>query len=392
MIRFQIKEYMKNIRFNIAFVFIIFFMMCSSIILISNVDEQTKLYKVTNEYINKNNVFIDFSDAMFIDSLNEKDMILVSQNVVGEFGPDKQATVTVYQKELIEKYPIKLDLGRNLNCKDNDIIEAVISYNPYGINVGDTIDFFVYGENETKVKIKIVGVLSEGQRLFTELSGIKKDMIYEDFFPVYSYEQTGEARLFISEFDKDKIPNVDDLSIFRNGIVNPYSDEEKQLIHEKLVKYEKENFGIVMTEVYPTGEEIYERSLIAYKNIVMKYIPLTLFIIILFTVCIIGIVMVKVSMDIKYYGILSLCGMSKRKLVLGALVEMLINNLLACILAVNLCIVQNEFEIIGKINCNIERMEELLVVAIGIVITLITGLETMGILKKNSIIKIMKEN
>ncbi|WP_456067804.1 hypothetical protein [Eshraghiella crossota] len=390
MIRFHIKEYIKNIKFNFSFVLIITFMMCSSIIFISNVDEQTKLYRFSKEYIDENSVFIDFANAAFISCIDNRNKVLISQNISGEVGANQRVTLTVYQEELVKKYPIKVDAGENINLKDKDVIEAVISYNPYGIDVGDEIDFKIYGGNEDTVRIKIVGLVSEGQKLFTELSGIKKDMIYEDFFPVYSFEQTGEVRMFISETDKDKIPDLDNVSLFRNGIVNPYSEEEGKILRENLVNYEKENFGFVVADIYPQGSEIVSRSIISYKSIVMKYIPLTMFILVLFMVCIIGIVMVKVNMDIKYYGILSLCGMSSFKLVLCMFIQMLINSILACIISVNLCVIQNELNFIGKINCNIDEVEILVVAAIGIVITLITVIETGVIFKKNTIIQIMR--
>lgn len=71
-------------------------------------------------------------------------------------------------------------------------------------------------------------------------------------------------------------------------------------------------------------------------------------------------------------------------------IQMLINSILACIISVNLCVIQNELNFIGKINCNIDEVEILVVAAIGIVITLITVIETGVIFKKNTIIQIMR--
>ena len=107
MIRFHIKEYIKNIKFNFSFVLIITFMMCSSIIFISNVDEQTKLYGFSKEYIDENSVFIDFANAAFISCIDNRNKVLISQNISGEVGANQRVTLTVYQEELVKKYPIK---------------------------------------------------------------------------------------------------------------------------------------------------------------------------------------------------------------------------------------------------------------------------------------------
>ena len=57
MFRFGISEYIRNWWFNLCVVLIMVVMMLISTIFISNIEEETKIYRLANKYIDEDSIF-----------------------------------------------------------------------------------------------------------------------------------------------------------------------------------------------------------------------------------------------------------------------------------------------------------------------------------------------
>lgn len=187
MFRFGISEYIRNWWFNLCVILIMVVMMLISTIFISNIDEQTKIHRLASKYIDTDSIFVaNVFDDFYKEISKEKNM-LISQTFFGNQG-DNTGTIraSVYSKEVMEGIKPRLDSGTYPSKvkKDNDTVVALISNNPYGIKAGDTFEYNIsYKEDEKiKVNIYVAGVISDGQRLYTDLGHIDSNMTFEDFF------------------------------------------------------------------------------------------------------------------------------------------------------------------------------------------------------------------
>lgn len=197
MFRFGISEYIRNWWFNLCVVLIMVVMMLISTIFISNIDEQTKIHRLASKYIDKDSIFaVGIFNDFYKEISMEKNM-LISQTFFGNLG-DNTDTIraSVYSKEVMEAIKPRLDSGTYPSKvkKDDDTVVALISNNPYRIGEGDVFEYNIYytDDENIKVNVYVAGVISDGQRLYTDLGSMNSNMTFEDFFQIYSYEQEEE--------------------------------------------------------------------------------------------------------------------------------------------------------------------------------------------------------
>lgn len=399
MFRFGISEYIRNWWFNLCVVLIMVVMMLISTIFISNIDEQTKIHRLAGKYIDKDSIFAVRIFNDFYKEISMEKNMLISQTFFGNLG-DNTDTIrdSVYSKEVMEAIKPRLDSGTYPSKvkKDDDTVVALISNNPYGIGEGDVFEYNIYypDDENIKVNVYVAGVISDGQRLYTDLGSMNSNMTFEDFFQIYSYEQEEEVRLIIPEEEVEKIKNIEAASLFCNIIINPdntISDEEKRNIKDKISNYEKEVLQSIPSDsLYPDAEDIVYRSNEKYKGTLLKYVPLTVIVLVLFLISITGIVTIKTIGSIRYFGIMYICGMNYTKAQFMTILEMTFNSVLAFDFTTNLLALQKQFKLVGKINCNIGMLQMLFMLSVCIIIVLWSGQTTKNVLKGNTPIEIIK--
>lgn len=399
MFRFGLSEYIRNWWFNICIILIMVVMMLISIIFISNVDEQTKIHRLASKYIDKDSIFAVEIFSDFYKEISMEKNMLISQTFFGNQG-DNTDTIcaSVYSKEVMETVKPRLDSGTYPSKvkKDEDTVVALISNNPYGIGAGDIFEYNIYytDDENIKVNVYVAGVISSGQRLYTDLRHLDSNMTFEDFFQLYSYEQEEEVRLIIPEEEVKKIKNIETASVFYNIIINPddtMTDEEKRSIKEKIGDYEREVQQSIPSDLlYPDAEDIVYRSNEKYKGTLLKYVPLTIIVLVLFIISITGIVTIKTVRSIRYFGIMYICGMNYTKAQLMTILEMTFNSVLAFAFTTNLLVLQNEFKLVGEINCHIGTLQMLFMFGVCVIIVLWSGQTAKNVLKGNTPIEIIK--
>ena len=399
MFRFGISEYIRNWWFNLCVVLIMVVMMLISTIFISNIEEETKIYRLANKYIDEDSIFAleIFSD--FYKEISMEENMLTSQTFFG-YQSDNTDTIraSVYSKEVMKAIKPRLDSGTYPSKvkKDENTIVALISNNPYGIEAGDIFEYNIYytDDENIKVNVYVAGVISDGQRLYTDIGSMNSNMTFEDFFQLYSYEQEEEVRLIIPEEEVEKIKDIEAASLFYNIIINPdntMSDEGKRNIKAKISNYEKEVLQSIPSDsLYPDAEDIVYRSNEKYKGTLLKYVPLTVIVLVLFLISITGIVTIKTVRSIRYFGIMYICGMNYTKAQFMTILEMTFNSVLAFAFTTNLLALQKEFKLVGEINCNIGMLQMLFMLSVCTIIVLWSGQTTKNVLKGNTPIEIIK--
>ncbi len=126
----------------------------------------------------------------------------------GNTEPSRSAC-RAYSDEAIRRFPPKLKKGRWLNISDKaEKIEAVISENPFGWEVGDTLELCFYGPGDLYFPVEIVGELEEDAKIFGLSARFDKEHDFNLCYCVYDYDyEEVPLMLFSSEYiDTVEVP------------------------------------------------------------------------------------------------------------------------------------------------------------------------------------------
>ena len=188
MVNFVTKQYVKNVWYNILTVIILTFNLVLCVIFASNISSQTKLYRLVKPYLNENSIIINkIHDGNNIDINN---LIKVEKTIMttelfchsGELV--KLNYCVVYNGKLMKDFAPRLTSGKLINskCENDEKLQILISENSQGLGVGDIIKlkFTDKAMNYVSIEAEIVGVISNGQKIFMCNPELSKNMGYED--------------------------------------------------------------------------------------------------------------------------------------------------------------------------------------------------------------------
>ena len=350
MTKFGISEYIRNFWFNLCSILLLIVMMILTTGMISNIDEKAGMYKIARKYMDYDSMYLAAVEKQNIEELQEMGDVNFVQTFGGEYGASKLIRGCIYTDEIMKNLRPKLEYGKYPDkvTTDDSTIKALISDNPYGIKAGDTLTLNVDGSS-VPVNVYVTGVIKEGQRLYICLNKTFINMSYEDFFPVYSYEQTEDVWLIIPESEAGKLPETMSY-LCDNVMINPkgtLTEQERDTIYNRIADYD-----ITGSSPYPEPAELVNRNNTMFKIEFMKYIPLSVVTIVLLCISIIGIVNIKTAKSTRYYGIMYAYGMRYKKAQIIEGVSMTFNCGLAVIFTVSLIKLQQKMEFFGEINCN----------------------------------------
>lgn len=398
MIKLGVNEYIRNCWYNLCIIVIMIVMMVVSTALISNIDEQTKVYRLSERYMDEDSVFFETVSTELIEQVDDYGDILISKTLYGDVGNDEYSNIiaSIYTLEVMDYMKPTLDAGIQPDAiqTDKGTISVLLSHNPYGLEAGDTFRFniFAFGR-EININAYVAGILSEGQRLHTDINVMNIDATYKEFFPVYSYEQTETVRMIIPETELWKIAGAESAIRCHNFIINlddELTTEQRNEAKKILTKYNEEELNGMGDAAYPKATDLVERSTIMYNSTVLKYAPISIIVILLFCICIVAIVTVKNIKSLRYYVIMYTQGMYYGSVVLMAGLEMIFNCVMAFIGTVTLIKLQNTFDIVGEINCHLNELELSIMVGICAVIVISSLLTTRSVLKEHTPVEILK--
>ena len=400
MVNFVTKQYVKNIWYNILTVIIITFNIILCVIFASNISSQTKLYRLVKPYLNENSLIINTiyeEKKIDINNLKKVEKTLMttelfchSQELV------KLRNCVVYNEKIMEEFSPRLSSGKLINSKfeSDEKLQVLISENSEGLGVGDILKlkFTDKTMNYVPIEAEIVGVISNGQKLFMSSNNVFNNMGYEDLYLTYSYNQLEEPIILTTQKEIDAIGK--ELDGFNGQCIVKFdediSEEEYRENYLHVVDMESKT-GIASVDMYPSSEALTERMELSLKSTLMKYVPLTVAVFILVIICVVGIIAVKTSNSIKYYGMLYICGMPYHQAAAMTGIEMIINSVLAIVMSLSLIKIQNKLSLIGKINCEIGVVQSALMMGLCIVVIFVSILMTTVIMKEKTASQILRD-
>ena len=403
MIKFLFGEYVRNVWYNVVSVLMITATVIISTIYISNITAQTKLYRLVSQYLNEDSIIMHH-EAEGFDSgtLTKLEKTLMTKCFLCVSNDIQIGKCHVYNDEIMSVMPPRLAKGRQIGSadKNDDRIEVLISENVKSYGVGDEITlkyYYLDWENmvEIPVDIKcvIVGVIAEGQKMCISSGKGGIEAGYEDLYLTYSHEQTRETLILTTEEQLSKL-DLELNYIYENVIFKfeeDITEEERNANQLKVTEYELEKRGTTTASGLQSPSRLTEMMEVNHRNIMLKYVPLTIGMIILVTVCIVGIISIKTARSMRYYSTLYICGMNPGKALILSGGEMLINCVLATVLGISLMTIQNKMEIVDTINCELGTTQILTISALSMVMILMSMLVTRTVMKERSPMDILKD-
>ena len=400
MVNFVAKQYVKNVWYNILTVIILTFNLVLCVIFASNISSQTKLYRLVKPYLNENSLIINTiyeEKKIDINNLKKVEKTLMttelfchSQELV------KLKNCVVYNEKIMEEFAPRLSSGKLINSKfeSDEKLQVLISENSEGLGVGDILKlkFTDKTMNYVPIEAEIVGVISNGQKLFMSSNNVFNNMGYEDLYLTYSYDQLEEPIILTTQKEIDAIGT--ELDGFNGQCIVKFdediSEEEYRENYLHVVDMESKT-GISSVDIYPSSDVLTERMDLSLRSTLMKYVPLTIAVFILVIICTVGIIAVKTSNSIKYYGMLYICGMPNHRASAMTGIEMTINSVLAIVLSLSSIKIQNKLNLIGKINCEIGAVQSALMMGLCIVVIFVSILMTTVIMKEKTASQILRD-
>lgn len=396
MLKVLFGDYIKNIWYNLISIVIISASILAFTFFLSNLTAQTRMYRLISSHLGEENLmmhmkWMNFDDSQLVgveDSFMTKEISCYSDKI------SNIESFAIYDDEVMDLLKPRLSMGRYIQSGNENEIEVLAG--DAGFRIGDTFELYFCdaktGDWEP-FTIKIVGIISEGQKLFMGASYKKTLSDFSDLYMTYSYEQLKKAVFITTEEQMNKVDK--ELSYINMVCIYKMKDDvSDEVMNENMLKiadYEMEMFGSTTMSSIPSTDELTEGMESKVQKVLLKYIPLTVGLIVLAVICITGIVTVKTTKSMRYYAIMHICGMNSKKAVYLAGGEMLINNVLSVMLSVSIIVLQKQVGILGTINCELGIWQGFTMVIFCLSIIGMTMFMTYGTLKEKTVMDILKD-
>jgi len=246
--------------------------------------------------------------------------LICTYRIFGDFGKGKrylEFNGTVYDEKIVDCISPQMAEGRWLGTGENNEkgIDAVISENYYGLEIGDNIQLTVFdaGGDEIQVPVTIVGRLKENEKI-ARFDYSENMVTSQNFMKRLSVEE-GDMPVIILEENENlhKLREWEDIkySFVPNGLLffkyNRSLTEEERKENEEVLQ---NNVEIAIKEALPT---VAEKSKEAFGEQALNLLPIFLAVLIIAlmsTWCVSVLLVKKQSRKIAVYRIL---GMTKQE-------------------------------------------------------------------------------
>ena len=356
------REFKKNLFMRIIIILqitIVFFCVVSISSIIGYFYNYYDNYK---EYIDSKGIlfnlqYIKDDESILYESSDKVEDVLVKADVVSCYYPwsifkdanenEIELESIAYDKELLEAYTPELSEGRWLRDND-DVIEAVISYNAYGLKVGDSLKVYdtYMLQPEAAMTVKIVGVLEDGARItgFPEFS-MNRMEDYEDIYSdvysdEYDYEPGGGKKPII-------LMGIDNI----NKCMAAYDNHslERQMGGLCFVKYSDditteeiiENERLLGTYATYNAKEdlsvVRENSIENIKKRIFAILPIFICVFVLTIISATVSCAISIKKQMRDFTIYGICGMNWNKSALISVIDCIYTAVIGMILCI--CVV-----------------------------------------------------
>lgn len=353
-IRYGIKEFERNIFFNIFIILQISAALILIVYCVSSINYISKFYSPIKEHIDGEGICsIDITNYPLLEEISGFEYVdeVYSFNSVGGLYNNSNAFykndiryvyINSYDDKFINDYIPILEKGKWLSeCDSEDgIINAVISYNDE-YEVGDviTVVFDPQSDCEKELNFKIVGMLCDGAKVFNAYTLMSEVSDASSLYPNYYSAQHKNEILLLTEKNQ-KLGGCPGMSLikFKEG----RSDEE----YENFTTQLGADFDIKGIKL----SKINETSLKQINEQRVMILPLIIGISILIFTSILSMSAISTNRQLKNYGIYSISGGTRAGCVLIQMCNVLCCCIFSCFLAY---LFFNILKISGKLNGSI---------------------------------------
>lgn len=254
-------------------------------------------------------------DDGFKELLNGAEKIISTNITYIDGGSQSENNISgtycrAYNDEAIKRFAPRLKSGRWLNTSDKtDVIEIVVSDNPYGWKLGDRFELYFSVLSNTSnlypFTVEVVGELEKGANVFGYSADYNDESIFGLWFSPFDYEYEEEPlMLFSSEYlDKyDIAQSAGGTYIFSYD--DSVSDENIRKDRTTLSKT-----GDMNSFAYFSFETVNENSLTYLYMQVYKLLPIIIVILILTFISSISSTALYTRERLRDYSIFYICGL-----------------------------------------------------------------------------------
>lgn len=365
--KYALKEFIRNIKFNVFIIVQLAFVFAMIVFMISSVQQNLKYYLPLKNVLSKDGICLvnsmDVSlSGKFLNENKEDDVLKYSKYfdeifyasqlfVTGELSESEMdksekdfsyipesdnpylSNTYSYYKNVIDLYtPLMVD-GEWLSEVDNysneeNVLHAVITENDYGLKVGDvyTQGLFVNDSGYKNFKIKIIGVMKSGTRTFGMIDDYdaRIKITAKDLYKSYSTEQEGVPLVL---FSTDELNKYNCYSFISGRSILKFKDG---LSDEEYIKAVESSYGLGTLIEF---KEIRENSLKEIKSELTVLAPIIGGIILLVIVSVLSMSAVNTNKQLRNYGIYYMCGCRWKQCAMINTLSILVSEAAAVILA-----------------------------------------------------------
>lgn len=382
--RLGVKEFIRNIGLNLLIILQLAATLALSIFLTSTIEYRLAHYLPFKEELSSKGLYVLYRGFDYDHKpIDDKNKIISELEKVKEItatytapiidkhsnsDDDISYNITAYDEKIFTSFKPRLKSGKWLDKrKEGDYLPAVISHNSSGIKTGDILALTGYNDKseEVDVKVKIIGTLRDGAKVFSKNSHDAYDN-YLDLYMNYNYEQELRTTLFVAVDDMDKL----DLSYIISGkgfitFDDDITDEQARSNLGKIDEY---------CSAYPL-DEVNARSISHITYQLYLLLPIIIGVLMLVIVSTLSISAINTSKQMRNYAIYYMCGSQWRSTSLISLVSYLVVAAFSFVLSWTVIVGLSLFGILDKTSLRL-GIFQILVCLVIILIGLCTSVLT----------------
>lgn len=391
-----LKNLKQNPIINILIVFQMTVVFIITISMVSTIVSRFKFYTPIDDYLNSNGTFYSVSNGLnpttgvtlrttdeLYDLLEGEKEIIASFSAWLSYNQDN-SVFTSYDDKFIQMYTPELESGCwfDLNKTSSDVIQVVVSENPYGFKTGDKITLDSFG---IEINAEIIGILKPNTKIigFSPSKNGKYDC--RNTFINYNYS-IEEKPLFIlsqSELIDKKV------TLQLNGPV--YVTYENNISESVIEK----NNGIMtqmMTLNITPFDSMKKNSLDYIFQQIYILLPILICILILTLVSAISVSALSAKRQLKNYAVYYICGLKWKQCALinfySALISVLVSFVLS-IISIIVIIITDSF---GETVIELGMWQILSCILIMTIYVLLSVLLPISIIGNNTPNQVLRSN
>lgn len=329
-IRYGIKEFVRNLWFDLFIVLQLSLVFIVSIFAVSSVSQSMKYYRTFSDVLEGEGYSIqpmNESGGFFLntDSIIDTDTFsdhsryfghISAMRQLSAYGPDGEEDpypqyTYAYKGALIYNYKPLMQSGKWLSevKSEQGTVHAVISPSAYGLKIGDRIRqcFFNYNGDPVELTVEVVGEFKDGAKLFGIYSHDDENAVtagesnsIEGLFHNY-YVSAFELPAFVYNMDELDPYGID--SIIEQRMLVPFKEG---LSKEEISRAKQELNKLGIGEI--SFEEIRKDTLSDLRKKLIILAPVIIGLLLLTVVSILSLTAISTHKQLKNYGVLYLCG------------------------------------------------------------------------------------